>query len=400
MYRRVLIAVAVVAVLLGGLWFARHRIVTAVKEWRALALVEKAESAPGGDGESVRFATAAWQLGPRKIETLRRLMEHGRKVALPDLPAITLLVFFHDDRLPSDRENILGWALDRRDPTFFDQLYPNLDEEAKAAPSMRLLHARKLAMQGRIVESLEEARLLEDVPGLEIDVSLLLAELLAQLQGNPLALQQSRERILELLRHEDDGAALRAWRMLPALPPAVRDPGPDFDPLAWLEGRADTDVRDQVFARRLLVGRLPETERHAEMDRQVEALLKDPAAMPLLVRWYLEEKRGGKLLEFPEEAFLADGTVFSSRLQVLLEVGRFDEAREWLKGLRRIFPRRFRAVSRRFSSAAKANRARRSPHGAGSSTGPRISRSTATAYRSSRSRSVSERRRPPPTSSR
>lgn len=340
MYRRLLIVAALVVVLLGGLWFLRHRIVTGAKEWRASSLVAKAEKAADEKQarEAVQFATAAWQLGPKKIGTLRRIMVHGREVGLPDLAAVTLLVFFHDEREASDREDILGWTLDRGDAAFFDQLSPNLDEAARATPKMRLLRARKLALQGRMLEALEETRALEGEVGLEDEVELLLAAILARMPGNPPAAKEAARRVAAMLAHEDDTIALGAWRMLPALPDAVRDPGPEFDPVAWIATREGATAADRVYARRLAVGRLPEEERDAAMDASAAELIADPTAVAAVVRWYLEAKRGGKLLDLPEAPFLTESSAFSSRLQVLLDAGRFDEAKAWLGKAPNDFP--------------------------------------------------------------
>ena len=158
-FTRKLIALAVVlSLVLGGLWFARHRILSEITEWRSSSLVGKAEKAleTGSDRDAVQFATAAWQLGPKDLETLRRLMTHGRKVRLQDLSPITLLVFFHEESLPEDKTDILKWVLEAGDTNFFDQLYPNLEEKTKLDPNVRLLYARKLGMQGRLLDAIEK----------------------------------------------------------------------------------------------------------------------------------------------------------------------------------------------------------------------------------------------------
>lgn len=340
MFRRLLIIGVLLLALLAGLWFARRPIIDGVKEWRVNSLLSKAESAKqeGEDRAAIQSAMAAWQLGPKKIETLRRLMVFGRESGFPELAALTLLVFFHENHLPSDREDILKWSLDRGDAAFFDQLYPNLGEAAKTQPSMRLLFARKLAMQGRLLEAVEEAREIETSGALPTDVSLLLAEILPRLPGNPVAATQARERILALIQNPDETIALRAWRLLPLLPVGQRDPGPDFDPVSWVASKPGATAADRVAARRLLVERLPEAQRSEALKQQGKELLSDPAAVPYLVRWMLETGNGAQLLEFPQSALLGDVTVYSARLQVLLEMNRLDEAKEWLKKAPKDFP--------------------------------------------------------------
>jgi tetratricopeptide (TPR) repeat protein len=342
MSRRVLLLVALVVVLLGALWFARRPVVTGIKEWRASSLVSKAErlAKEGSVREAQQALTAAWQLGPKRLETLRRLMLQGRVSGLGDLAALTLLVFFHDDRLPADREDILAWSLDRGDPSFFDQLYPNLDEEAAAAPTVRRLHARKLAMQGRHLESIEEARALESAlaPEGDPELSLLIAELLARLPANPVASREAKERLHGFLGHEDESLRLRAWRLLPFLPPTMRDPGGDFDPVSWVAGLGEAVGVDRVAAERMRVERLPDEARPAEVEAVARKLLGDPGAAGAMVRWYLEAGGSEGLLALPEDPFLADSTLFSSRLQALLEVGKFAEAKEWLRRAPKDFP--------------------------------------------------------------
>lgn len=340
MYRRLLIAALVAGVVLGGLWFFRSPIVAVVKEWRASSLVSKAEKAAknGNTREAVQVAMAAWQLGPKKIVTLRRLMVHGRAVGLPELASISLVVFFHDDRLQSDRSDILKWTLDRGEVTLFDQLYPNLEEPVRQEPEIRFLFARKLGLQGRTLEAIEEARALEGNEEMGAQVSLLLGNLLPRLPGNPVAVQQAAERFHQLLDHDDDEIAMTAWRSLRQLPAKVRDPGPNFDPVAWVSAREGANAGDRVYARRFLVERMPSGERDAELRRVAAEFISDPEAIGWVVRWYLEEGHGELLLELPESAFVGESGIFSARLQVLLETGKFEEASKWLDRAPEGFP--------------------------------------------------------------
>jgi tetratricopeptide (TPR) repeat protein len=340
MYRRLLIAALLGAVVLGGLWFFRSPIVAAVKEWRASSLVSKAEKAAedGRARESVQVAMAAWQLGPKKLTTLRRLMIHGRAVGMPELASISLVIFFHDEHEPSDRSDILKWTLDRGEVTLFDQLYPNLDESSRQDPAIRLLYARKLGLQGRTLEAIEEARALESDEALGAQVSLLLGNLLPRLPGNPVALKQAAERFHRLLNHEDDEIAMSAWRSLRQLPENVRDPGPEFDPVAWVSAREGANAGDRVYARRFVMERLPKEAQDAELRKIASEFLGDAEAIGWVVRWYLEEGHGELLLELPESAFVGESGIFSARLQVLLETGKLDEAAKWLEKAPEGFP--------------------------------------------------------------
>ncbi len=329
--KTLIIAAILLTAALAALWFARRPIYAAIKEWRAGSLVSKAERlAEEGEPRSAsQAATAAWQLNPKRIETVRRLIKLGRRGLLADLPGVTLILFFHEDRDPADREDILKWTLDRGDPAFFEQLYPSLDEATRKDPGIRLLHARKLALQGRFLESVEEARALEvDAPSEEN--SLLIAEVLPRLPGNPVAARQARDRIVKLMESPDEAVALRAWRLLTILPADLRDPGPDFDPTAWLAKKSTALAADRVAAARLEVSRLPAGEQAEAIRSKANELAKDLAAMPALVRWCLENERGIALLDLPETSFLADPAVFSARLQVLLETERYSEAKAFL----------------------------------------------------------------------
>lgn len=337
---RLLLLAGVVVLLLGGLWFLRRPIVTAVKEWRAASLVTQAEEAAAEKLglEAVQLATAATQLEPKRLDTLRRLMRHGRVVGMPELPAVTLLVFFHDDHTLEERREILEWAIGRGDVAFFDQLYPNLEDTEAADPATRLLHARKLGVQGRILDAVEVVRDLEGDQELGDEVSLFLATMLSRLTENPAARQQARERIHALLQHPDEKISLQAWRSLAMLPLAQRDPGPDFSPQAWLEARPSAKGDDFVIAGRIEVERLPEAERIPAMEKAARELVGREGAVSSVVRWYLEAGAGAKLLELPEEPFLAEVSVYSSRLQVYLDLGRFDEAEAWLDKAPEGFP--------------------------------------------------------------
>lgn len=337
---RLFLLAGVVVLLLGGLWFVRRPVVTAVKEWRASSLVSQAEEAAAEKlgRESVQLATAATQLEPKRLDTLRRLMRHGRAVGMPELPAVTLLVFFHEEHTLEDRREILEWAIERGDVAFFDQLYPNLEESEATDPATRLLHARKLGLQGRILDAVEDVRDLEGNQELGDEISLFLATMLSRLTENPAARQQARGRIHALLNHPEERISLQAWRSLALLPAAQRDPGPDFSPKAWLAARPSAKGEDFVIGGRIEVERLIEAERIPAMEKAARELIAREGAVPSVVRWYLETGAGAKLLELPEEPFLADVSVYSSRLQVYLDLGRFAEAEAWLDKAPEGFP--------------------------------------------------------------
>ncbi|MCB1203858.1 MAG: hypothetical protein KDN18_06340 [Verrucomicrobiae bacterium] len=335
---KLLILAGVLLAVIAVLWFARRPIVSGVKEWRAASLVEKAEDAFAEEEsrEARQLASAAWQLEPKRIETLRELMQLARKSAMPELPAMTLVVFFHEERNLEDRVEILKWAVDRRDAAFFDQLYPNLGQEERSLPPFRLLLAKKLALEGRYVEALELARGLEKEG--DPETSLFLATVLSRMSGNPAAARQAADLIHGLLSNLDNDVALEAWRSLFLLPETLRDPGVSFDPVVWLEGREGVTSSDRVLADRLLTGRLPESEKVAAMENAVRERISEPGALQAVIRWYLESGGAEKLLSLPEEPFLSSASVFSSRLQVLLDLQRFAEAESWLAKAPEDFP--------------------------------------------------------------
>lgn len=335
---RLFIVTGILLAAIVVLWFARRPIVGGVKEWRAASLVEKAEAAFDEEEsrKSRELASAAWQLEPKRIETLRELMRLARRSAMPELPAMTLVVFFHEERSLDDREEILKWAVDRRDVAFFDQLYPNLGQEERSLPPFRLLLAKKLALEGRYVEALELARGLEN--GSDPETSLFLASVLSRMSGNPAATRQAAGLVHDLLSNPENRVALEAWRTLFLLPEALRDPGASFDPVVWLEGREGVTPSDRVLADRLRISRLPEPEKVAAMEEAARARIAEPAALPAVIRWYLEAGAAERLLALPEEPFLSSSSVFSSRLQILLDLQRFTEAEAWLAKAPEDFP--------------------------------------------------------------
>jgi tetratricopeptide (TPR) repeat protein len=162
--------------------------------------------------------------------------------------------------------------------------------------------------------------------------------MLSRLTENPAARQQARERIHALLQHPDEKISLQAWRSLPLLPVAQRDPGPDFSPQAWLDARPSAKGDDFVIGRRIEVERLPEEERIPAMEKAARELMGMAGTVPAVVRWHLEVGAGEKLLELPEAPFLSDVSVYSSRLQVLLDLGKFTEAEAWLDKAPEGFP--------------------------------------------------------------
>lgn len=278
-----------------------------------------------------RFAREAWQLQPNDFSSLHRLLMHDRKLGLGDLAEITILVFHHPDADLSTQQEILRWLLDRGDTATFAELHQNIGEQRRKAPEIRLLQAESMARQGRLLEAVEEARTVADVPATSGQASLLLTSLLPRLENNPLAVEQARTRIAALLQGADLDLALKAWRNLRLLPPEHRDPGLQIDLQDWLSRQPEATAEDRLLARQIELARLPSTERQAFFDKIVAEFAGSPEATPALARWLLELNMPSRLLDLPAEPMMGDLGLYSARLQAYVDTGRFSEAESWLK---------------------------------------------------------------------
>ncbi|MEM6279746.1 MAG: hypothetical protein AAF733_09725 [Verrucomicrobiota bacterium] len=348
------IVLAILFLLAIGLYAFRTPLANQVKSMRADSLLSKAEKALEEKDirEASQAATAAWQLQTGEIGFLRELLPTARKLNMAELPEMTLLVFLHPDSEEEDQIEILEWTVSRGDAPFFHQLNNSLPKETRQSPPVKLLLATALAKERRTIEAIEVARSLESDPEVGTEATLLLTAILPRLDQNPLAWAQARERSAQPLQNEDPEISLSAWRHLRLLPLAHRDPGPSLDPLQWISSRDDVNAADRFLASQLELYRLPEEERERGIDVVTREYARQSEAVPLLVRWFLEERMAEKLLRVPEQEMNKTAELFTSRLQVLIELGRFEEADKWLEQAPDKVPR----VVRDSVQAALANR--------------------------------------------
>lgn len=329
---RAAIALAVVVILALGLWAFRTPIGNQVKSWRAESLLSKSLKAVEEKDyrQASQSATAAWQLQTGGIEFLRKLLPQARELSLPELPEITLLVFLHPDAALEDQTEILRWTVSRGDAPFFHQLNGSLPKETRDLPEVKLIFATALAQAGRTIEAIEVARALENDPKEGTEATLLLSAILPRLDRNPLAWAQAKERIAALLKNEDPEIAMSAWRHLRLLPITHRDPGPEFDPLVWISNQPDVNAADRFLASQLELYRLPPEQRASGIEVITREYARQSEAVPLLARWFLEERLIDNLLQIPELEMKKTPELFTSRLQALIEVQKFAEADAWL----------------------------------------------------------------------
>jgi tetratricopeptide (TPR) repeat protein len=325
-------ALPVGAVLAVVLWLFRDPVADFVRPARVEVMLRLSERAMNS-GDTLgahRLARQAWQLQPNDFGALRRLMGHARKLGLGDLGEITLLTFHHPEADIATQQEILRWLLDRGDTSTFAEMHQNMGEQRRSHPEIRLLNAEMLDRQGRTLEAIEAARAAAEVPETAARASLLLTSLLPRLENNPPAWQQARERAVVLIQGDDPDLALRAFRNLRLLPPAYRDPGPGIDLPARVASLPGGTVEDRLTVRQLEASRLPSAEQSAAVDAIIKEFAAEPEAAPALSRWLLEIKQPQRLLELAEDSMRASLSLYSARLQALLEAGRLSEAEAWL----------------------------------------------------------------------
>jgi len=332
--RRFLLVVLPLGVIAAiAVWFFRESIADAVRPFRFQFLLQQSERSMrlGDTLGAQRSARQAWQLQPNDFASLHRLMMHDRELGLGDLAEITILVFHHPESDVSTQQEILRWVLDRGDTATFADLHQNMGEQRSEVPEIRLLMAESLARQSRLLEAVEEARAIADVPAVAEEASLLLTSLLPRLESNPLAWEQARERIARLLQGEDSDRALKAWRNLRLLPQEFRDPGTQIPVQDWLSRQPGATAEDRLLARQIELARLPAAERQAFFDKIVTEFAGDPLATPALARWLLEINMPNRLLDLPSEPMVSDLGLYSARLQAYIDTGRLPEAEAWLE---------------------------------------------------------------------
>jgi hypothetical protein len=314
------------------LWFARDQVADAVRPARFAFLLQQSERAmqSGDTLTAQRLARNAWQLQMNDLSSLHQLMMHARKLGLGDLLEITVLVFHHPESTVAQQQEILRWLLDRGDVATFADLHQNMGGQRRGEPETRLLQAECLARQGRLLEAVEEARSVADLPATSEEASLLLTSLLPRLEGNPLAAKQALERVALLLRGKNQKLALQAWRNLRLLPQEARDPDPEFDVRKWIETQPEATAEDRLLSRQIELARLPIAQRPQAFESVVKEFVADPSAIPALVRWLLENGMPAKILELPEEPMRGDLGLFSARLQAYIDANRLTEAERWI----------------------------------------------------------------------
>ena len=318
---------------MAALWFLREPAAAAIRPLRFQFILQQSERAmhAGDTLGAQRLAREAWQLQQNDLVSLKKLMLHARVLSLGDLPEMTILVFHHPEADPETQREILRWLLDRGDTATFTDLHQNMGTQRAARPEIRLLQAESLARQGRILEAVEEARALADVPATSGQASLLLTSLLPRLENNPLAWEQARQRIVGLLQGSDPDLALKAWRNFRLLSANYRDPGPQFDIEGWISRQSGIKAEDRLLARQMELTRLPEAERPAFFDKVISEFAGEPTAFKVLALWLLENNLPARLLQLPEDPMRNDLSLYSARLQALVDVGRLPDAEAWLK---------------------------------------------------------------------
>ena len=331
---RILLVVLTLGVVAAtSVWFLRDPISDAVRPKRFRFLLQQSERAmkSGDKLGAQRLAREAWQLQSNDLVLLTELMMHSRELKLGDLQQITTLVFHHPDAEVESQREILRWLLDRGDSATFSDFYQNMGSLRNQTPGVRLLHAEALAREGLLLEAVEEARMLADLPETAEDASLLLTSLLPRMEGNPLAWEQARQRIAAFLNGSNQDRAIKAWRNLRLLPPKYRDPGPEFGIQEWLGRQPEVTSEDRLLGRQIELSRLPDADREAAVARVLKEFGDDQSATKALSGWLLESGLPERLLEISEEAMRQDVALYNARLLALIDTGRLEDAEAWLQ---------------------------------------------------------------------
>jgi hypothetical protein len=271
--------------------------------------------------EVQRTATASLSLND-SIEALRLLVASPVRSADPRLRQIALRLFAHPDNANADRARAIEILLDHHNTLDAVRLNRSMDPEARTHPAVRHQIVRLHLMAANYAEAITLAD--EPDPNRDPALDLLLAEEIARTDQED-AREITTSRIQRVLDGEDQALALRALRLLVALPGDWIHENLAVKALQHLGNAEGLDPADQLHLVHLRII-LNEDDRKELINNAVARHRSD--TLDTLALWLLSLNETERIVELTDPAANPSGlgvSTFESRAMALQTLGRFDQ---------------------------------------------------------------------------
>ena len=333
--KKVGFVLAAVILLTAGVCL-RQPLQTFLVDWRVEKNLQSyREAMDGGDRDAAhRYALAAHQLKPGDLDCMLALLRIDGKAGRGATMEIAARVFRHPAAPLSEKARALEVFLDSGDSVVFRRLFDQLAEGDKRHPAMLRLYAGYLAQMGRIRDAagIYEGLLKTATDAGEIadpELSLRLASALTQAaEGNPGVADRAQQLIGELLRLPDRVRALRALRLLQAIPPEQWQVDRLLDASTWVAEESTATVTDRLLRHSLEI-RADESRREKILGGAADEFAASEPA--LVARWLGAMGEYERALDVVDiETARSSPEAYVARARMLHRAGRLTEASEWL----------------------------------------------------------------------
>lgn len=319
----------VVFVFFGGACFLfKESGLARLKAWRFDKSVAEAEVALVQEdyNEVARMTGAAWRLSTGSLQELRVLFQLATDCGSPDSSSIGDELFSHSQAGFEDRLAVIKFVSRSQNTLYLEGLLGRLTEEERQQSGVVAIRVKKLLREGNRLESLV---LMERLAG-EVDESpelkLLKCQLLVGERGNPLAWQDCRKGVHELMITEG-AQSLPAFRVLNGLPELELAKVKEPNLTLWLQEQSEAQVADYLLAANWELLQDPVKEEEV-VTRIIGLGQEDPNAV---ARWLVSQGQSERILA--EEDDLSSSETFPfylAKLQVYLNAEQWEQASELL----------------------------------------------------------------------
>lgn len=312
------------------LWWFQDAISAEIKAWRYQQTIDEARAALEQEKheEVTRLTGAALRLSSGRLPEIRELFELASAARSSDSLGLGESLFVHPEATLDDRLAAVTFVFELGEWFYLDGLLGRLTQAELREPRIVAIRAAEMIRKGdRIGALLLLDSLSEDQMRLTT-LRTLKGRLMAAERGNPLAWQDCRKILGDIMAKGQEAEALAAFRALFLLPDQALREWDSPDLWAWLKEQKGSEPRDHLAAAHWKLLRQPDSE---EVVMQEVLTLADQAPEDV-ARWVLEHRKDKVILEREIDLNSADSYPFYlARLQYFLNQESWPEARDLLK---------------------------------------------------------------------
>lgn len=334
MRRRWIVLFVLGCLVLGGFLF-RAEITDRVRAWRYDAAIEEArEALDSGDRKEVaRLTGAALRLTSGRIEEVRELFDLASSVRSRDSISLAEILFEHPEVENTDRIEVLEFVAGLGESFYLEGFLARLEQVELEHPRVLAIRIRAMLWRG---DRLNALLLLDELSDVDLELPalrVLKGQVLAGESGNPLAWQEARRILGDLMIAGKQTETLQAYRGLLLLPDKELQKWEEPDLSHWVEEHPNAGPEDKLGAAHWRLLRDPKAKE--EVLNGVLALAGD--APEQVARWVLEHQNDEVILERDLDLnSKSDYPFFLARLQHFLNKESWEQAEALLESPHRV----------------------------------------------------------------